>query len=200
MATERGTVVSVSLETDVKKQAGGTYKAWQLVYKTPEGEIRSIAKPVTGLRFNAALKDSLASLAPNDEFTLTQEKNAAGFNDVKSIVKGFATEDIDSSSQAGVGTPAKANSSRSGSSQSNSYTQRDYETKEERAARQVSIVRQSSLSNAIATLTVGSKAALKVEEVLEVAQQYVDFVDAGNAKKVVEKGHEFDDLQDDIPY
>ena len=51
-----------------------------------------------------------------------------------------------------------------------------YETREERHQRQLHIVRQSSLSNAIALLTPGAKAPLKVEDVLDVAQQLVDFV------------------------
>jgi hypothetical protein len=199
MATERGTVISVSLETDVKKQAGGTYKAWQLVYKTPEGEIRNIAKPVTGLRFNAALKESLASLQPDDEFTLTQEKNAAGFNDVKTIVKGFVTDalapEAKSSTQAGTNqTTARAGGA------SNSYTQRDYETKEERLAKQNAIVRQSSLSNAIAVLTTGAKAPPSKEDIFALAQEFVDFVGYDAPPKEVAKGGAFDDFQDDIPY
>ena len=51
-----------------------------------------------------------------------------------------------------------------------------YETREERQTRQLHIVRQSSLSNAIAMLTPGAKAPLKTDEVLAVAQELVDFV------------------------
>ena len=51
-----------------------------------------------------------------------------------------------------------------------------YETREERQTRQLHIVRQSSLSNAVAMLTPGAKAPLKLEEVLTLAQSLVDFV------------------------
>lgn len=53
----------------------------------------------------------------------------------------------------------------------------NYETSEERAQRQLMIVRQSSISNAIALLSpTGSKAVPQVEDVLKVAQRFVDFV------------------------
>lgn len=51
-----------------------------------------------------------------------------------------------------------------------------YETPEERKQRQLLIVRQSSISNAIETLSPGSKTALDPEAVLTLAQKYVDFV------------------------
>lgn len=50
-----------------------------------------------------------------------------------------------------------------------------YETKEERAARQTLIVRQSSLSSAVATLTVGSK-AVDPDAVINLAKKYEAYV------------------------
>jgi hypothetical protein len=71
----------------------------------------------------------------------------------------------------------------------------NYETKEERAARQVLIVKQSSLSAAVATLTPGSKTALDPEAVIKVAQDYVDWV---FSKENDASG--FDTMSDDIPF
>lgn len=176
MAQVVGTVVSVSLETDVAKNGGGSYKGWELVYKTQDGKVQTIAKPVTGLRFNAPLKAALGTLEAGDTFTLTQEKNAQGFNDVKEIVKGNVLGEVK------LSAPPKPNSP------SNSYQQRDYETKEERQRRQELIVRQSSLTNAIETLSVGAK-SVTPQQVMEVAQQYVDFVFARPVQN----------LEDDIP-
>jgi hypothetical protein len=51
-----------------------------------------------------------------------------------------------------------------------------YETRDERVLRQLHIVRQSSLAQAVASLTPGAKAALDPAVVLERAQQYVDWV------------------------
>lgn len=52
----------------------------------------------------------------------------------------------------------------------------NYETAAERAARQVLIVKQSSLSAAIASMTPGAKAPLEVNEVIERAQKFTDYV------------------------
>ena len=52
----------------------------------------------------------------------------------------------------------------------------NYETPEERKQRQLFIIRQSSISNAIETLSVGAKTPPKVEDILSVAQEFVDFV------------------------
>ena len=52
----------------------------------------------------------------------------------------------------------------------------NYETKEERAKRQVLIVKQSSLSAAVAILTPGAKAALDPQAVMDLAQKLTDWV------------------------
>lgn len=71
----------------------------------------------------------------------------------------------------------------------------NYETKEERAERQKLIVRQSSLSNAIAILTVGAK-EIKKEQVLALASELNDWVfnQPSNGQAA-----NFDDFEDDIP-
>jgi hypothetical protein len=71
----------------------------------------------------------------------------------------------------------------------------NYETKEERAARQVLIVKQSSLSAAVATLTPGAKAALDPTAVKDLAQTYTDWV----FEKAEDKSG-FDSMDDDIPF
>lgn len=71
-------------------------------------------------------------------------------------------------------------------STSTRVTGSNYETKEERAARQVYIVRQSSLSAAVTLLGQGAK----VNDVIETAKQFEDYV---FSSEVVEQ------LSDDIP-
>lgn len=184
MATVLGTVISVSLETSVKKKDGGSYKGWELVYKSDDGDVRTIAKPVTGLTYNQPLKKALSELSPGDQFTLEQEKNAGGFNDVKTISKGWA--------EGQPSLPSAASASKASSGSSNSYQARDFETKEERTIKQRLIVRQSSLSNAVDILTVGNKTVNK-EDVKVLAQELADWVfevDAGPKP----------DYDDDIPH
>ena len=74
---------------------------------------------------------------------------------------------------AGDGQAAPQNKAAVGSGKVLGST---YETAEERAKRQLMIVRQSSISNAVETLSPGSKTALDPDAVLAVAQKYVDFV------------------------
>jgi hypothetical protein len=186
MATVIGTVISIALDTAVKKQGGGTYQGWELVYKSNEGEVRTIAKPVTSLKFNQALAKELQALKAGDVFTLTQEKNQAGFNDVKSITLGADLSSAPPARQATGNTGGTAGAARS-----------TYETPEERAVRQRLIVRQSSLTAAIDILKNGDKKTpLNLANVAELAEDLVTWVfetqgkDAGN----------FDDLGEDIPY
>jgi len=74
----------------------------------------------------------------------------------------------------------------------NRVTGSNYETKEERADRQIMIVRQSSLSNAVATLTThGTK--LSANDVINLAKTYEAWV-LGKDKVV-----DLDDMEDDIP-
>ena len=94
-----------------------------------------------------------------------------------------------------VGTGSQTATSGTASAPTTRVSGSNYETKEERAARQVLIVKQSSLSAAVATLTVNAgKDKLQVEEVLRLAQEYADWVFAQP-----EIGG-FDEMKDDIPF
>ena len=55
-------------------------------------------------------------------------------------------------------------------------TKSTYETPEERAKKQVYIVKQSSISNAVAILTVGAKTPPSLQSVLDLAQQLTSWV------------------------
>lgn len=182
MATLVGTVISVSLDGDVARAGGGApYKGWELIFKSSDGKVQSIAKPVQSLKFNAALKNQLAELKPNDVFTLTQEKNAAGFNEVKSIIKG-----ADTSAQL----PEKGNPVASAPARTAPST---YETKEERAVKQRLIVRQSSLSQAVQVLSIGAKTAPSQGDIFKLADTFAEFIYKADANQSIL------DLEDDIP-
>lgn len=97
---------------------------------------------------------------------------------------------------AASGAPSGASSSAP-SAGTTRVSGSNYETKEERAARQVLIVKQSSLSNAVAVLSVGAKAAPKKDEVLALAQEFLDWV---LDVKAPSKGSNISDMDDDIPF
>jgi hypothetical protein len=166
----QGVVISYNPQAKVKKQGGGTYDAWELVYRTPENEVKTLAKPVQGLRFNAALKNTLSSLAAGDEFTAMLEKNANGYFDVQSVEKGLKNVQETVSREAaqpdGNRQPARAGR----------VTGSNYETPEERAKRQVLIVRQSSIGTAVEALKLTGRVPEKIEEIFDLAKEIEKYV------------------------
>ena len=79
-------------------------------------------------------------------------------------------------SVAGAASPAASTTASAGGKTAAPAARSSYETPEERALRQVLIVRQSNISSAVALLSVGGKSALKVEDVLVVAKQLEQYV------------------------
>lgn len=148
-------------------------------------------KAVVEYSYNGeARKQNVMSFTNPDVFKKVQElegqtveveltKNDKGFNEWKSVSAG--------SPSATVSTTGSATATRVSGS--------NYETKEERAARQVLIVKQSSLSSAVATLSPGAKTALDPKTVIALAQEYADWV---FSKENDESG--FDTMDNDIPF
>lgn len=158
MANVSGQVISVSLETQAKKQDGGVYPAWELIFKGRDGKVQSITKHVNGLKYTKGLKEGLESLQPGDMFTAVMEKNGA-YNEVKEIVKGeFA---------AVASQPSTPSTGR--------VTGSNYETPEEREWNRVRIIRQSGINYAVNLLKT-EKNIPSVDEVLTVAKQFAEFV------------------------
>lgn len=175
----QGTVISYTASTKIQKKGGGSYDAWELVYRSPENEVKQLAKPVQSLKFTKGLKESLASLSPNDEFTAVLEKNANDYWEVQEVVKGVTVAETVTQPVVGAVTTS-ISSERPVQAQraANRVTGSNYETPEERAKKQVVIVKQSSISNAIATLKEDGK-ELSPDRVVEVAEFYDKWVNKG---------------------
>ena len=95
---------------------------------------------------------------------IVMEKNAKGFWEWKAIEKGQANVNTGSVGASNKGTGRVIGS--------------NYETSEERARRQVYIIRQSSISSAIEYLKAKSPKGVEdgVKEVLEVAKDFENYV------------------------
>jgi hypothetical protein len=136
------------------------------------------------------------AMQPGQSYEVVKEKDSSGYYQWLSIVPTVAGIPATSPAAAYV---AKTTGQTLPTTAPNtaSPVKSTYETSEERAAKQVYIVKQSSLSNAIALLSVGQKAPPKTEEVIAVAQTFTDFVFGTESKptpvSVV-------DMEDDIPY
>jgi len=117
-------------------------------------------------------KDSFTVLknAKNgDTFEVTVKKNDKGYNDWTAVAP----------ASAGASTPAAAASEKAAPAARSG----GWETPEERAKKQVYIVRQSSISASVAALSNGAKAPPKPEDVVDYAKKLEAYVfDTGSEK------------------
>ena len=166
-------VVSVEREDKPSSNGKGTYGVLTVTYrsngKIAEKKLMSFTNPTVFKHFEKAAK--------GDQVDVTSVKNdKTGYWDWTAIGTG---------SESPVGSSPTVTTSRSGS---------NYETKEERAAKQKYIVKQSSLSAAVSLLTVGAKTPPASEDVIALADKFVSYVfDESAVKDLVESF-------DDVPY
>ena len=157
----------------------GKYKMAEVTYKS---DGKTSAKKIMSFGAAAEVFKVLSNAQPGQTFDVTSQKNDKGYWDWVSI------------SQGGV---AQASSNSGGSSSvANPAPRSNYETPEERAQRQVLIVRQSSLSSAIEHLKANTKKVPTIEEVISVARQFEDYVFG----RVVNQAAGIPELTDDLPY
>jgi hypothetical protein len=158
-------ILSVVIET--KPTAKGSYQVADVAYKNLSFQGKVEGKKVMSFGATAEGFKALALAQPGEIYEVTVVKNDKGYNDWTALTK------------SGAGTPVPAgNDQGSNGSVARAATpaaRSTYETPEERAIKQVYIVRQSSVSNAVATLSVGAK-KLEPADVLKLAQEYTDFV------------------------
>ena len=127
---------------------------------------------------NPEVFGAVQKFTQGQELEVTITKNDAGYDNWAKVV--VASQDAPVATSSAAPTAGKVLGNQ-------------YETRDERNTRQLHIVRQSSISNAINLLTPGAKAPLDVDKVLEVAQTLVDFVYSTNEVKVV-------DVLEDVPH
>lgn len=160
-------IVSVSIERIKKGKAD--YSKATVIY-TFNGQARtqnimSFANPSVF----AKVQEWEVAL-PEGEVNVEVGKNDAGYNEWRSI--GNADSAQTNSSQTGAPTgaaPRAATNTFSGG--------RDFETRDERAARQVLIVKQSSLTAALTFMKErGLFDGAQVSDVTDVAQEFADWV------------------------
>lgn len=162
----QGTVVTVELGIEIKKQAGGVYQGSRLSYRDEAGVLREQCFTAQTLKYNPVVKVALSNLAPGESFIMVKEKEGEYWN-VKSIVTGVAElQKTTGEVSKGTGVSSKGFSSPKST----------YETPEERAKKQVYIVRQSSLSAAINLLAANGGKKNSVEEVIQTAKQFESYV------------------------
>jgi len=146
-------IIDVGAPNTHAAKNGRSYQSIEVTYKDDQGQVKN--KKLMSFS-NPSVFNHIKDLTKGDQINLRTEKDAAGYWQWIGI-EGDKTVAIETK------TTPQAGGRVTGS---------NYETKEERAARQVLIVRQSSLSSAVELLGPGKS----VEEVLAVAKQFEDYV------------------------
>lgn len=173
----------VQVDKQTKTTSGGKpYVALELAFKNlGTGKLES--KKLMPFGTTADAHKVLAGANQGDVFTVVSEKNQqSGYWDWLKAT------------QAPPGTTAETVVA----SKANPTPKSTYETPEERAKKQVYIVKQSSLSNAVAVLGVGAKTPPKTEEIFSLAQTFTDWVFAQETVKqtaLIDMPNDFEDVQ-----
>jgi len=163
-------VISVAKETKNSKDG----KPYQVLTVTYSAFDKTSTKAVFSFGNQEKAFKVLETAEAGQYYDVVVAKNASGYNDWISVTK---------TSEEAAATEAKP------------APRSNFETPEERAARQVLIVRQSSISTAATILTAGAKTPPKIEEVLAVAQQIACWV----FQRPFDKGMP-EDMTSDIPF
>lgn len=154
--SQRITVLKSAVVTQEGKK--GPYKVVELGYKTEEGKVKGMRIMPFGSQ--KAVFDVAAQAEKGDVLNASFQQNDKGFWEFGSLeVTGEKVSEAQPASSTGGSTAKGGN----------------WETKEERAARQVLIVRQSSASTAVAFVE-ATKLKASIEDVIKLAKEIEAYV------------------------
>jgi cell fate (sporulation/competence/biofilm development) regulator YlbF (YheA/YmcA/DUF963 family) len=182
-------VIASQIET--KQGAKSSYQQLEITYKdldknkVASKKVMSFAKPETVFK-------SLVTAKPTDVYDIELIKNeGTGYWDWTSATKSTA-----------MAVQASAGTNNIISVPSQPATKGGWETPEERAKKQIYIVRQSSISAAVNALSVGAKTHPKATEVIDYARQLESFVfESDKAQAVASKDvGTIETMDEDLPY
>jgi hypothetical protein len=184
-------LLSVEVNNAVSKSGKG-YEQLVVAYKNLSfnGKVESKTLMPFGLQKESFT--TLKSAKPIDVFDVEVLKNEAGYNDWVTVKKGTASAPALGATTSVVQTSVSGGTSTKGG----------WESPEERAKKQIYIVRQSSISAAVNALSVGVKTGPKPAEVIEFARQLEAYVfEAEQAAKIAKADvGTIDEIDEDIPY
>jgi hypothetical protein len=184
-------VLSVEVNTATSK-AGKPYEQVVVAYKDLDNGGKVASKTIMPFGFQKDTFTTMKSAKPVEVYDVEVQKNEAGYNDWIRAKKGAATNAHPSNTNVGAAVSATSSTTSKGG----------WETPEERAKKQIYIVRQSSVSAAINLLTAHAKTTPKVEDVIDIARQFEAFVfESDSAKATASKDvGSIETMDEDIPY
>jgi hypothetical protein len=172
--------------------AKGSYQVIELAYKNKSFQDKLEGKKIMSFT-NKEVFDTLSKAKFGDNFYVTRVKNDKGFWDWT----GVSTSSVDSVQSTSGSNPVSTGISVKTGNVSPKST---YETPEERAARQILIVRQSSISSAVELAVANKlKSPMEVIQIAKEFEAYVFGVDAGQDVVEEKVGNFFEDMEDDLP-
>jgi hypothetical protein len=174
-------IIDVGAPNTHAAKNGRSYQSMEVTYKDEQSQTKT---------------KKLMSFSNPSVFTHIKERSKG---DVVNVV---TTKDDNGYWQwtaIGSDTQAQDSGSKPAAAGVNKTTGSNYETKEERAARQVFIVRQSSISAAVSALTVGAKTVPTSDSIIALAKEFEAYVFSKEEPKTAANIPELD-LEDDIPY
>lgn len=174
------TVIDVGTPNTHTAKNGRTYQSMEVTYKGDNGQVSS--KKLMSFS-NPDIFKQAKDWQKGDSVNINSQKDDNGYWQWVGILGDGETPPITQQAQQSA-PKSTGNTTR--------VTGSNYETKEERAERQVMIVRQSSLSNAVATFALGGTKATP-KEVISLARTYEDYVFGRSTPTTLE------DMEDDIP-
>lgn len=189
-------VIAVDLQS-AKSKAGKDYELVEVTYKN-----KSFQDKVESKKHNQYgdknVFNTLKGAKNGEVYTISRNKDDNGYWQWVGISEGADS----SPSQPAASNNRAASSAPVANSAPTAAPRSNFETPEERAKRQVFIVRQSSIGHAVELLKTEKKVP-SVDEILEVAKVFEQYVfgvnlDADNVTDKLPKVH--DDLEDDIPF
>ena len=175
--------------------AKGSYQVIDLAYKNKSFQDKLEGKKVISFT-NKDVFNVLQKAQFGDVFEVSRVKNDKGFWDWTAVNTGGASNNVPSASS---GSPVASTPMKTGTVTPKS----NYETAEERAARQVLIVRQSSISSAV-DLAVANKIK-DPQEVITIAKTFEQYVFGKEPVNGIAteapptSGNFFEDMEDDLP-
>lgn len=174
-------IISVGAPQTVPTKNGKSYQCVEVAYKK-DGKIEG--KKIMSFT-NPSVFKAVQGFNQGDLVDVTTEKNEAGYWQWEGIMAAGAapTQATPTAAASGGGTTQKTTS--------------NYETKEERAARQVMIVRQSSLGHAVALMAIQGNKKVYADTAIGIAKEFEVYVMGKEPKSPVEIFEYFPD--NDIP-
>ena len=177
----------ITTSKEVKPTSKGSYTVLTVVYKDL-GQNKVGEKKLMSFKEKSVF-DAFAQSKSGDIFTVTMEEGEKYW---EWTAVSNAPPNSNPAGSAGT-TPLAATPTKSAGT---------WETPEERAIKQVYIIKQSSISNAVAVLTCGAKSPPSFNDIVALAEQFKDYVlDTGATSNQVNPGVKvmMSDVPDDLP-